>query len=63
MIIDIMDVIGAAAARWNFNVYYPGAGVGGHCLPVDGLLSCASGGRTHVYPAGHYIQYGGQGVF
>jgi len=35
MEIDIMDVIRAAATKWNFNVYYPGAGVGGHCLPVD----------------------------
>lgn len=35
MNIDIMDVIAAAATKWNFNVYYPGAGVGGHCLPVD----------------------------
>ena len=35
MEIDIMDVIEAAATKWNFNVYYPGAGVGGHCLPVD----------------------------
>jgi nucleotide sugar dehydrogenase len=35
MHIDIMDVIKAAATKWNFNVYYPGAGVGGHCLPVD----------------------------
>jgi nucleotide sugar dehydrogenase len=33
--IDIMDVIQAASTKWNFNVYYPGAGVGGHCLPVD----------------------------
>lgn len=33
--IDIMDVIDAARTKWNFNVYYPGAGVGGHCLPVD----------------------------
>ena len=33
--IDIMQVIRAAATKWNFNVYYPGAGVGGHCLPVD----------------------------
>jgi len=33
--IDIMDVIKAASTKWNFNVYYPGAGVGGHCLPVD----------------------------
>jgi UDPglucose 6-dehydrogenase/UDP-N-acetyl-D-galactosamine dehydrogenase len=35
MNIDIMDVIEAAATKWNFNVYDPGAGVGGHCLPVD----------------------------
>ena len=33
--IDIMDVIEAASTKWNFNVYWPGAGVGGHCLPVD----------------------------
>ena len=33
--IDILDVIKAASTKWNFNVYYPGAGVGGHCLPVD----------------------------
>ena len=33
--VDIMDVIDAASTKWNFNVYYPGAGVGGHCLPVD----------------------------
>jgi nucleotide sugar dehydrogenase len=35
MNIDILDVIEAASTKWNFNVYYPGAGVGGHCLPVD----------------------------
>jgi len=35
MDIEIMDVIEAAATKWNFNVYYAGAGVGGHCLPVD----------------------------
>jgi nucleotide sugar dehydrogenase len=33
--IDIIEVIKAASTKWNFNVYYPGAGVGGHCLPVD----------------------------
>lgn len=33
--IDIIEVIEAAKTKWNFNVYYPGAGVGGHCLPVD----------------------------
>lgn len=35
MNIDIMDVIEAASTKWNFNVFHPGAGVGGHCLPVD----------------------------
>lgn len=33
--IDIMDVIDGAKTKWNFNVYNPGCGVGGHCLPVD----------------------------
>ncbi|BDZ71641.1 nucleotide sugar dehydrogenase [Methanobacterium petrolearium] len=33
--IDVMEVIEGASTKWNFNVYYPGGGVGGHCLPVD----------------------------
>ena len=33
--LDVMEVIKAAATKWNFHVYYPGAGVGGHCLPKD----------------------------
>jgi nucleotide sugar dehydrogenase len=33
--IDIVDVIAAAATKWNFNLYFPGAGVGGDCLPVN----------------------------
>ena len=35
MDIDVMDVIKAARTKWNFNTYYPGAGVGGECLPCD----------------------------
>lgn len=35
MDIDVMDVINAARTKWNFNTYYPGAGVGGHCLTTD----------------------------
>ncbi len=33
--VDVYEVIEAAATKWNFVKYYPGAGVGGHCLPVD----------------------------
>lgn len=33
--IDIMDVLDAAGTKWNFHRFEPGAGVGGHCLPVD----------------------------
>ncbi|NOZ83115.1 MAG: nucleotide sugar dehydrogenase [Euryarchaeota archaeon] len=33
--VDVYEVIEAAATKWNFVRYYPGAGVGGHCLPVD----------------------------
>lgn len=32
--IDVMEVLKAAATKWNFNVYYPGV-VGGHCIPED----------------------------
>lgn len=33
--IDTMEVLEAAATKWNFVKYTPGPGVGGHCLPVD----------------------------
>ena len=34
--IDVLEVIGAAASKpYGFMPFYPGAGVGGHCIPVD----------------------------
>jgi len=33
--LDVIEVIKAASTKWNFHVYWPGAGVGGHCLPKD----------------------------
>jgi nucleotide sugar dehydrogenase len=33
--VDVFEVIEAASTKWNFVKYYPGTGVGGHCLPVD----------------------------
>jgi len=36
MEIDIWEVIGAAATKpFGFQAFYPGPGVGGHCIPVD----------------------------
>jgi nucleotide sugar dehydrogenase len=33
--IDIEEVLDAASTKWNFHRYFPGIGVGGHCIPVD----------------------------
>jgi len=56
--IDIMKVLEAAKTKYNFQVHYPGAGVGGPCLPVnsyqmlnlakrvDGTLNIVRAGRT-----------------
>tara|TARA_Y100000741_G_scaffold81688_1_gene59838 strand:- start:78 stop:1418 length:1341 start_codon:yes stop_codon:yes gene_type:complete len=38
MNIDIYDVINAAATKpFGFTPYYPGPGLGGHCIPIDPL--------------------------
>jgi UDP-N-acetyl-D-glucosamine dehydrogenase len=34
--IDILEVIDAASTKpFGFNPYYPGPGLGGHCIPID----------------------------
>ncbi len=42
MEIDIYEVIGAAATKpFGFTPYYPGPGLGGHCIPIDPFyLTC-----------------------
>tara|TARA_B100000780_G_C21113723_1_gene450312 strand:+ start:940 stop:2247 length:1308 start_codon:yes stop_codon:yes gene_type:complete len=36
MDIDIFEVIDAAATKpFGFNAFYPGPGIGGHCIPID----------------------------
>ena len=36
MDIDIFEVINAAATKpFGFNAFYPGPGIGGHCIPID----------------------------
>ena len=34
--IDIFEVVDAASTKpFGFNAFYPGPGLGGHCIPVD----------------------------
>jgi len=33
--IDVIEVLEAAKTKYNFQIHYPGAGVGGPCLPVN----------------------------
>ena len=33
--LDIMEIINAASTKWNFQPHFPGAGVGGPCLPAN----------------------------
>ena len=34
--LDIHEIVGAAATKpFGFTAYYPGPGIGGHCIPID----------------------------
>ncbi|MBC8252218.1 MAG: nucleotide sugar dehydrogenase [Candidatus Nitrosopelagicus sp.] len=46
--IDTMKVLDAATKKYNFQVHYPGAGVGGPCLPINSYQLLNTGRRTGV---------------
>jgi nucleotide sugar dehydrogenase len=46
--IDTMKVLDAATKKYNFQVHYPGAGVGGPCLPINSYQLLNAGKRTGV---------------
>ena len=46
--IDTMTVLKAAQSKYNFQVHYPGAGVGGPCLPVNSYQILNSGKNIGV---------------
>ncbi len=43
---DIGRILEAADKKYNFQVHYPGAGVGGPCLPVNSYQLLSSAGRA-----------------
>jgi nucleotide sugar dehydrogenase len=57
--IDTMNVLQAAKAKYNFQVHYPGAGVGGPCLPINSyqLLNTArrAGVKLSIIESGRII--------
>jgi len=48
--VDIMEVIDACATKWNFIPHYPGAGVGGPCLPVNSYYLMEEGAKIGYIP-------------
>ncbi len=57
--IDTMTVLDAAKKKYNFQIHYPGAGVGGPCLPINSyqLLNTArrTGVNLHIIEASRQI--------
>ena len=57
--IDTMTVLNAAQSKYNFQVHYPGAGVGGPCLPINSyqLLNTArrTGSNLSIIESGRKI--------
>ena len=44
--LDIWEVIEAAATKpFGFHPFYPGPGLGGHCIPGGSVLSLLEGQR------------------
>ena len=46
--IDTMKVLEAATKKYNFQVHYPGAGVGGPCLPINSYQLLNAGRRAGI---------------
>ena len=46
--IDSMKVLEAAKLKYNFQIHYPGAGVGGPCLPINSYQLLNTARRTGV---------------
>jgi nucleotide sugar dehydrogenase len=49
--IDIFEVLEACSTKWNFVPHYPGAGVGGPCLPSNAYYVIAEGVKVGYVPS------------
>ncbi|NVK57559.1 MAG: nucleotide sugar dehydrogenase [Alteromonadaceae bacterium] len=57
--IDIHEVINAAATKpFGFTAYYPGPGIGGHCIPVDPFYLTWKAREYGVHT--HFIELAGE---
>jgi nucleotide sugar dehydrogenase len=49
--IDTIEVVNACASKWNFVAHYPGAGVGGPCLPANAYYIIDEGLKVGYIPS------------
>jgi UDP-N-acetyl-D-glucosamine dehydrogenase len=57
--IDIYEVINAAATKpFGFTPYYPGPGLGGHCIPIDPFYLTWKAKELGMYT--HFIELAGE---
>ncbi|MHA1404413.1 MAG: UDP binding domain-containing protein [Candidatus Helarchaeota archaeon] len=53
--IDTFEIIKAASSKWNFVPHFPGAGVGGPCLPANPYYLIQEGMKVGFVP--HLIRF------
>jgi len=59
MELDVFEVIDAAKTKpYGFEVFYPGPGVGGHCIPLDPFYLTWKA-REHEYVM-HFVERAGE---
>ena len=52
--IDVWEVIDAAKTKpFGFQAFYPGPGLGGHCIPIDPVLPHLAGAQARRADAVH----------
>ena len=65
--INVWEVIDAAATKpFGFMPFYPGPGLGGHCIPIDPFYlswKTKQAGIEALCPNGHAQVFDGKGVY